>query len=128
MGAGAGLPSIPCLLVREDLEAVLIESKEKKARFLKTAIEALGLQSRAIIANRQFEEVDPDDCQFVTCRALDKFTEKLPRLVKWSGSRTMLLFGGNNLREGLRRLALEPTEELLSMSDARFLYVARSGA
>ena len=34
VGAGAGLPSIPCLLVRDDLRSVLIESKEKKARFL----------------------------------------------------------------------------------------------
>src|SRR3954454_483659 len=33
VGAGAGLPSIPCLLVREDLKAVLIESKEKKVGF-----------------------------------------------------------------------------------------------
>src|SRR5206468_1156636 len=27
VGAGAGLPSIPCLLVRDDVSAVLIESK-----------------------------------------------------------------------------------------------------
>ena len=33
VGAGAGLPSIPCLLVREDLTSVLIESKEKKTKF-----------------------------------------------------------------------------------------------
>ena len=84
MWGRCGPAVVPCLLVREDLKAVLIESKEKKARFLKTAVETLGLQSRAIVANRQFEEVDPSDCQFVTCRALDKFTEKLPRLVKWS--------------------------------------------
>src|SRR5215218_5716571 len=31
VGAGAGLPSIPCLLAREDLRGVLIESKLKKA-------------------------------------------------------------------------------------------------
>ena len=112
MGAGAGLPSIPCLLVREDLKAVLIESKEKKARFLKTAIEAQGLQSRAIIANRQFEEVDPADCQFVTCRALDKFSQKLPRLEKWSERRTMLLFGGTSLRDALQKLDLNAVEQL----------------
>src|SRR5436190_12664325 len=38
VGAGAGLPSIPCLLVRDDLRGVLIESKEKKAKFLGQAV------------------------------------------------------------------------------------------
>src|SRR5688572_26026127 len=34
VGAGAGLPSIPCLIARDELRAVLIESKEKKTAFL----------------------------------------------------------------------------------------------
>src|SRR5262249_26030660 len=34
VGPGAGLPSVPCLLVRDDLSVILIESKEKKAGFL----------------------------------------------------------------------------------------------
>jgi 16S rRNA (guanine527-N7)-methyltransferase len=46
VGTGAGLPSIPCLLVRGDLQAVLIESKEKKTKFLEDAIKKLGLKSR----------------------------------------------------------------------------------
>src|SRR5262245_63592218 len=32
VGAGAGLPSIPCLIARDDLRATLIESKEKNTR------------------------------------------------------------------------------------------------
>src|SRR5918993_2134554 len=38
VGTGAGLPIIPCLLVRADLDAVLIESSERKAVFLKEAL------------------------------------------------------------------------------------------
>src|SRR4051794_7164847 len=56
VGTGAGLPSIPCLLVREDLNATLIESKLKKAQFLNEALKALGLTARAAVFNRQFEE------------------------------------------------------------------------
>src|SRR5687768_5763664 len=56
VGTGAGLPAIPCLLVREDLRAVLIESKEKKAAFLATACQALGIHDRVQIVNRQFSE------------------------------------------------------------------------
>jgi 16S rRNA (guanine(527)-N(7))-methyltransferase RsmG len=123
IGTGAGLPSIPCLLARDDIRAILIESKLKKTQFLGDAIKALDLNGRAIVIDRQFEETTPADAEFVTCRALDKFSEKLPRIVKWSGPRTMLLFGGNNLRETLQKLRLSFTNELMPMSEARFLYV-----
>src|SRR5215212_11230859 len=35
VGSGAGLPAIPCLVVREDLSATLVESSEKKAVYLR---------------------------------------------------------------------------------------------
>src|SRR5688572_25488451 len=56
IGAGAGLPSIPCLIVREDLSGVLIESKLKKAKFLEEALAKCGLENRVAIENKQFEE------------------------------------------------------------------------
>lgn len=124
VGTGAGLPSIPCLLVREGLNVVLIESKEKKAKFLEKAIIDLGLSNNAEIVNRQFEEAEPRDCGFVTCRALDKFTEKLPRLIKWSGKRRMILFGGPTLGETLRTCRVPFSAELMPMSKQRFLYVS----
>jgi 16S rRNA (guanine527-N7)-methyltransferase len=124
VGTGAGLPSIPCLLAREDLTAVLIESKLKKARFLSEAVSTLGLAKRVVIFDRQFEETEPGEARFITCRALDKFTEKLVRLVKWSAPRTMLLFGGNSLGDSLEKLRLPTERELLPMSDQRFLFKA----
>lgn len=124
VGTGAGLPSIPCQIARDDLGAILIESKEKKAKFLVDATKKLGLNDNAEIVNRQFEEVEQGDCRFVTCRALDKFTEKLPRLIKWSGKRPMLLFGGPALGETLRRCRVPFSAELMPMSTQRFLYVS----
>ena len=126
VGAGAGLPSTPCLLVRDDLQALLIESKEKKVKFLQKAVDELDLSNRAEVINRQFEETDPSDCQFITCRALDKFTEKLPRLSKWSKRREMILFGGENLRNALRSQKIHFKEKLLPLSEQRFLFVTRS--
>lgn len=125
VGAGGGLPSIPCLLVREGLTAVLIESKLKKAKFLLTAVETLGLASRVRVAQDQFEEVDPYNCEYITCRALDKFTEKLPRLIKWSKKRNLLLFGGNNLREALQKQKVKFDELLMPMSEQRFLFLPK---
>lgn len=126
VGTGAGLPSVPCLLVREDLKAVLIESKEKKSKFLELAVEKLGIKGRTRIVTRQFQEVDPANCQTVTCRALDKFTEKLPRLVKWSMRRRMLLFGGENLKTALQDQKVLFVQKLMPMSEQRFLFVTNA--
>lgn len=123
VGTGAGLPSIPCLLVRDDLTALLIESKEKKAGFLNEATGGLGIAERAAVVNRQFEEVTEKDFSFVTCRALDKFTEKLPRLLRWSGQRNLLFFGGNSLAEALRKESLKFEKRLMPLSEQRFLFI-----
>jgi 16S rRNA (guanine527-N7)-methyltransferase len=125
VGAGAGLPSIPCLIVRGDLRGTLIESKEKKTRFLTSAINRLGLGDRAGVVNRQFEETSPGDSEFVTCRALDKFVEKLPRLLKWCGDRTLLFFGGTAVGDEMRECGLCVEELLMPLSERRFLYVAK---
>jgi 16S rRNA (guanine(527)-N(7))-methyltransferase RsmG len=122
VGAGAGLPSIPCLLVRDDLKGRLIESKERKARFLIDAVERLGLTDRVQVVNKQFIETHAADATHVTCRALDKFTEMLPRLVRWAKGRPMLLFGGPRLGEALEKNKIRSTAELMPLSDRRFLY------
>ena len=127
VGAGAGLPSIPCLIVREDLSAVLIESKEKKATFLRTAAAELGLNSRTKVINKQFSEVTRPHVSHVTCRALDKFAQKLPQLLKWSGDRELLFFGGPSLREEMTKHGLRTRERLMPLSDQRFLFVSEPG-
>ncbi len=123
VGTGGGLPAIPCLLVRGDLRAVLIESKEKKTKFLELAIAALGIADRAAVTNKQFQEVDPANAETITCRALDKFTEKLAGLLRWRKRRQMLLFGGPSLREALTRNKAVFIEKLMPMSEQRYLFV-----
>jgi 16S rRNA (guanine527-N7)-methyltransferase len=125
IGAGAGLPSIPCLLVREDLKSLLIESKEKKSKFLETAVNQLGIADRTTVVNRQFDETQAGSAEFITCRALDKFSEKLPRLIKWSGKRRLLLFGGPTLGAALKTNAREFHERLMPLSEKRFLFVVQ---
>ena len=48
VGAGAGFPSIPLLIARPDIEAVLLDAQRKRADFLCRAIEALGLRAQAL--------------------------------------------------------------------------------
>lgn len=123
VGAGAGLPSLPCVLVREDLKARLIESKEKKARFLTEAAERLGLTKRVEVINDQFIETHAADATHVTCRALDKFAELVPRLIRWSRERTMLLFGGPALGDAIGKSGRSFETELMPLSERRYLYI-----
>ena len=55
IGSGAGLPIIPCLIARPDLQATLIESSQKKSVFLREALNQLGRPS--VIIPKPFEEV-----------------------------------------------------------------------
>lgn len=123
IGSGAGFPPIPCLIAREDLKAHLIESKEKKASFLKAAIDKLELDGRATVIKNQFAETPRPNITHVTCRALDRFTQHLPKLVKWSGNKTMLLFGGPALRDALKLQKLPFEERLMPLSEQRYLLV-----
>lgn len=125
VGTGAGLPSIPCLIAREDLRGFLIESKLKKAKFLEEALEKCGLSRRAQILDRQFEELRKPDVSYVLCRALDKFTQKLPKLLKWSAGCALLFFGGNALREELKKHGVKFEEKLMPLSGQRFLFVCK---
>ncbi len=126
IGAGAGLPSVPCLIFREDLRGVLIESKLKKATFLEEVLKECNLENRAKVFDRQFEELLKPAVGFVTCRALDKFTEKIPSILKWSKGCALLLFGGDNLSEKLKSCGKKFERKLIPNSEKRFLFVARN--
>jgi 16S rRNA (guanine527-N7)-methyltransferase len=126
VGTGAGLPSIPCLIVREDLRGVLIESKLKKVTFLQEVLSKCGLENHTKIINRQFEEISKPEISHVTCRALDKFTVKLPKLLKWSKGCKFLFFGGNGLRDELLKNRVKFTEKLMPLSEQRYLFIGKS--
>lgn len=123
IGSGGGLPIIPCLIARPDLEATLIESSQKKVVFLREAANRLDLRS-TIIA-RAFEDVPAPPVSFVTCRALDQFMRKLPALINWAprGS-TLLLFGGEMLGGQLKRASVNFEQLLIPQSEKRYLFLA----
>lgn len=123
IGSGGGLPIIPCLIARADLEATLIESSQKKVVFLREALTRLGL--RAVVVAQPFEDVAAPPVSFVTCRALDQFMRKLPALINWAprGS-TLLLFGGETLGAQLRRANVNSERFLIPQSEKRYLFLA----
>ena len=52
VGSGAGFPGIPIKLVRPKLRVILIESQRKRANFLKTVINSIGLSDIECIHGR----------------------------------------------------------------------------
>ncbi len=125
VGAGGGLPSVPCLVVRRDISAALIESKSKKAEFLRRVAGSLGLRGRAEVLHGQFAEVNRPDVDIVTCRAIDRFAANLPRLIKWSAGCKLAFFGGPELGQELRSKGIEVSEQLLPMSERRYLFISK---
>jgi len=55
VGSGAGFPGIPLALARPDWHWTLIDSKQKKAEFLKQAVAALGLRNAETVLGRSEE-------------------------------------------------------------------------
>ncbi|HYJ88198.1 MAG TPA: RsmG family class I SAM-dependent methyltransferase, partial [Pyrinomonadaceae bacterium] len=117
-------PSIPCLITRPDLKAVLIEASKRKAVFLREALSQTRTSARATVVADRFENVDAPEVGFVTCRALERFEETVPQLVKWApGDVVFLFFGGEGLAGSME--GLEFTQQLIPNSKKRFLYVAK---
>lgn len=126
VGSGAGLPIIPCLIVHPNLRATLIESSPKKAVFLREALRHAGVQQTTKVIAERFEKLPAPEADFVTCRALDRFTEMFPKIIEWSpSSSTLLLFGGESLREQIEKTALIYNDISIPESERRFLFIIK---
>lgn len=100
IGSGAGFPSIPLKIVRDDLRFVLVESTKKKCDFLRAAIEKLELANVAVYHARA-EELGKEEHfreQFDCCCAravapMNSLCEYCLPFVKRGG--TMIAYKGN---------------------------------
>jgi 16S rRNA (guanine527-N7)-methyltransferase len=96
LGSGGGSPALPLKLIRPALSLTLVESKTRKAAFLREVVRILRLP-RTEIANVRFEEIEPAayrGADLVTVRAVkpdDALLKVSARLLKPGGR--LLLFG-----------------------------------
>ena len=126
IGSGAGLPLIPCLLVRPDLRITLIESSPKKLVFLREALRhAISAKPSRLIGAR-FEDTPALEVEFITCRALDRFPDMLPKLFHWAPTNcTLLVFAGEALWKQLETMLGLIKVEQIPKSARRFLIIAK---
>lgn len=126
VGSGAGLPVIPCLIMRPDIQATLVEASQKKAVFLREALRLVEANERAMVIAKRFEETPTVAADYVTCRAIERFTEKFAELAAWSPpSSTLLFFGGTTLQEQIEKAGLSYQSVLIPESERRFLFIIR---
>lgn len=78
LGSGGGLPGMVVAIARPDLEVRLIESDQRKAAFLRTAVRELALQNTAVI-NQRIEAADQQNAANISARAL----APLPQLMAY---------------------------------------------
>jgi 16S rRNA (guanine527-N7)-methyltransferase len=76
VGSGAGFPGLPLKLWSQNIDLTLIESKQRKATFLREVIRTLDLRS-AIVLSQRAESVSVH-ADLVTFRAVERFKRVLP--------------------------------------------------
>ena len=128
IGSGGGLPALPLMIMRPDIHVTLIDSSAKKFAYLHETSVNIVPDSFPRIITLRFEIAVTPPMQVITCRALDRFAEKLPLLYKWAGTgSTLLLYAGPDVRAALDKLGLEYEANLLPNSEQRYLFIVKKG-
>ena len=79
-GSGAGLPGSPLVLVRPDLKMLLVESSQKRSRFLRAVVAELGLDNVDVLSERA-QSLPPLECDVV----LSRLSGPLQDVVRYAG-------------------------------------------
>ena len=69
-GTGAGLPGIPLAILFPDTRFLLVESVQKKARFVQSAVDALELKNVEVSSKRAEELLLTRKVDIITARAM----------------------------------------------------------
>ena len=78
VGTGAGFPGIPLALVLPETEFVLAESVQKRARFVESAVDILGLENVTVKASRAEDLMRSRRFDFITARAVAPLAKAVP--------------------------------------------------
>ncbi|HEY1215641.1 MAG TPA: 16S rRNA (guanine(527)-N(7))-methyltransferase RsmG, partial [Bryobacteraceae bacterium] len=94
-GTGAGFPGVPLSVVLPEAQFLLAESIGKKARFVESAVELLGLPNVHVIVERAERVADARQADVITARAvapLDRLLHLFGKEIK-RGARLILYKG-----------------------------------
>jgi 16S rRNA (guanine527-N7)-methyltransferase len=69
-GTGAGFPGVPLAIVLPDVQFVLSESIQKKARFVQATVDWLALPNVTVVASRAEDYLKTNPVTWITARAV----------------------------------------------------------
>ena len=115
VGTGAGVPGIPCAIMRPDVNFVLLDSNRKKIRFVQQALIELEVVNAKAVAERveKYHPSNPVCFNTVMARAVTSLAaaaELTQHLICGDEGRWVLMKGGfphNELQDLPRTIALE---------------------
>lgn len=118
VGAGAGFPSLPIKIVRDDVKITMVDSLNKRITFLNELTKELNIESTNIHARAEdFAKQNREKFDVAVARAVAKLNtllEYLLPLVKVGGM--VLAFKGNNFKE-----ELEEAQNALSVLGGEYI-------
>jgi 16S rRNA (guanine527-N7)-methyltransferase len=116
-GTGAGFPGIPLALVLPDVSFILSESVQKKARFVQSAVETLGLGNVNVKAARAEEILNAQRVDLITARAVAPLVKAIPLFAAAlrKGTR-VLLYKGPDAEAEISEAAIEAKKRQVRVS------------
>jgi 16S rRNA (guanine527-N7)-methyltransferase len=116
-GTGAGFPGIPLALVLPDVRFILSESVQKKARFVQSAVETLGLGNVNVKAARAEEILNAQRVEVITARAVAPLVKAIPLFAPAlkKGTR-VLLYKGPDAEAEISEAAIEAKKRQVRVS------------
>lgn len=106
VGSGAGLPGLVLALIRPEIQFVLIEPMERRAKWLLEEADRLGAQNVTVVRARAQEVADQLNVQVVTARAVSATATLIPMCVPLlHGCGELLLMKGQHVADELKKAA-----------------------
>lgn len=117
-GSGAGLPGIPLALVLPETKFILLESIQKKTRFVEFAIATLGLENATALPVRAEDWLKLNHADIITARAMAPLERAIPLFAPAlkQGSRA-LLYKGPDLEAEIAAAASEIRKRRVSVRE-----------
>jgi 16S rRNA (guanine527-N7)-methyltransferase len=82
LGSGAGFPGLPLAIVRPQAQVLLVEARERRNHFQRTAIRQLGISNARAMRGR-IEALDPEPAALVVAQAVAPPSEILGAMHRW---------------------------------------------
>lgn len=127
-GTGAGLPGIPLSLVLPDSQFVLLESIQKKTRFVESVLERLQLRNVQALPMRAEDWLKYNQATLITARAMAPLERAVPLFAPAlkQGARALLYKGPDTAKE-IEAAAAEIRKRHLNVQEV-FRYELPDGA